>query len=160
MIIFILGILIFLFIIYIYYRTKKTPQPMSVNNISELDKLKQLYINDELYYARIHVIENTKTIEELEAYIRDKGRSIPCEKNIEIARHDYNEVRQYISGRFRMERAINYSNLRRLLAQIKKIDVAELHPIICGIMEDSSGREYCANTLNFVLSRHVLDQPA
>lgn len=155
MIVIILAAVIFLLVIYLYYRITTKQNPPTPSPMDELSRLKQLYINDELYYARIFVIEAAKTVDELESYIRDKSRSIPSYDSINRARADFAAIGRYTNRGFKMDLAINYSNLRRLIEKLKKIDEAELYPIVHGIMSDNSGREYCDNTINSMIHWHL-----
>lgn len=156
MIIIILAVVIFLLVLYLYFRNRVKPTMLQpTEKIDELTRLKRLYINDELYFARIYVIENTKTVGELETYIRDKSRGMPDAESIDLARRDFEAVRPYINRGFRMDRAINYSNLRRLIEKLKKIDAVEFYSIIHGILTDDSGREYCDSTINSLIRWHL-----
>jgi hypothetical protein len=151
-----MGLTIILFLLFIFligfiiYR-KMNRSILDILNYGgcdeNLDQIKKEYIYDELTNIRSHILNSLTSKDEIEKYVRDKTRHILTKELLQIAQTDHRAVYRLTGRVFKVDKAINYHNLRRAITLFPDILNTNRANLIHAIMDDPSKREYSDQTI-------------
>ncbi len=116
-------------------------------NNEELAQLKKEYIYDELTNIRSHILNSLSSKDDIEKYVRDRTRHILTKELLQIAQIDHRAVYRLTGRMFKIDKAINYHNLRRAITLFPDITNGNRAGLIHAIMDDPSKREYSDQTI-------------